>query len=93
MPSVKISVTVDAATLRELREFAGNDANISALVNAGLERELKRLQFLALLDEMDERNPISEEGRKKGEELWQRIESSLMQARSRRSPRKKKASA
>jgi len=87
---MKISVTVDAATLNELRAFAGNEANISALVNAGLERELKRLQFLALLDEMDERDPISEEEQKKGEELWQRIESSLMQARSRRSPRKKK---
>jgi hypothetical protein len=55
--------------------------------------QLHRVGMLALLDEMDARNPISAEEQKAGEHLWAEIESSLAQARSRSSRQKKGRSA
>ena len=37
-------------------------------------REAKRLQMIAILDEMERENPISDEDRKRGEASWQRFE-------------------
>ena len=93
MSSAKISVTVDGAVLREIRDLAGPDVNLSSIVDEGLRRQLQRMRMLVLLDEMDERHPISNAGQKKGERLWQRIESSSTRVPSPRSRAKKKASA
>jgi post-segregation antitoxin (ccd killing protein) len=93
MASTKISVTVDENVLREIRELAGGDINLSSIVDEGLRRQLQRMHMIALLDEMDARHPISARGREEGEQLWQRTVSSSTQARSRRSPAKKRRSA
>jgi hypothetical protein len=50
------------------------------------------MRMLSLLDDMDERNPVSATEQKAGEKLWAEIESSLTRARSRRSRAKKVAS-
>ncbi len=93
MPSTKISVTVDERILKEIRALAGSDVNLSAIVDEGLRRQLQRMRMIALLDEMDERHPISARGREEGERLWERTASSSTPARSRPSPAKKKPSA
>jgi post-segregation antitoxin (ccd killing protein) len=93
MPKTRISVTVERALLDEFKEAAGKDAQLSALVSEALRREIRRLGMLALLDEMERKNPISAEGRAAGERLWQAIESSSIPGRSRRSPKKAKHSA
>jgi post-segregation antitoxin (ccd killing protein) len=93
MASTKISVTVDENVLREIRELAGGDINLSSIVDEGLRRQLQRMHMIALLDEMDARHPISACGREEGEKLWQRTVSSSTPARSRPSPAKKRRSA
>ena len=93
MGVVKVSVTLDSDTLREVRRIAGKGVSLSSIVDEGLRSQLQRMRMLALLDEMDARNPISAAEQKAGEKLWAEIESSLTQARSRRSRRKKATSA
>jgi hypothetical protein len=89
MGVVKVSVTLDADTLREVRRIAGKGASLSSIVDEGLRLQLHRMRMLAALDEMDARNPISAAEQNAGEKLWAEIESSLTRARSRRSRRKK----
>jgi hypothetical protein len=93
MGVVKVSVTLDADTLRDVKRIAGKGVSLSSIVDEGLRAQLQRMRMLALLDEMDARNPISAEGQKAGEKLWAEIESSLTQARSRRLRKKKTPSA
>jgi hypothetical protein len=93
MASTKISVTVDENTLREIRELAGSEMNLSSIVDEGLRRQLQRMRMIALLDDMDARHPISAHGQESGERLWQQTVSSSTPARSRRSPAKRKRSA
>jgi hypothetical protein len=93
MGVTKVSVTVDADMLREVRRIAGKDISLSSIVDESLRRQLQRMRMLALLDEMDKHNPISPTGLKSGEALWQRIESSSTRVHSPRSRRKKKTSA
>jgi hypothetical protein len=92
MGVVKVSVTLDAETVREVKRMAGKGVTLSSIVDEGLRLQLHRVRMLALLDEMDARNPISAAGQKAGEKLWAEIESSLTRARSRRSPKKKSQS-
>jgi hypothetical protein len=92
MGAVKVSVTLDADTLREVRRISGKGVSLSSIVDEGLRLQLHRMQMLALLDEMDARNPISAAEQRAGEKLWAEIESSLTRARSRRSRAKKAAS-
>ena len=92
MATTKISVTVDTATLREIRRLAGAGVNLSALVGEALQNEVRRRGLLELLDEMDRESPISAEGHAAGERLWKRILSSTPE-RSQRSPKKTKPSA
>jgi hypothetical protein len=89
----KVSVTLDADTLREVRRIAGKDVSLSSIVDEGLRLQLYRMRMLALLDEMDARNPIGPAERKAGEKLWSEIASSSTRARSRRSRPKKAGSA
>ena len=63
-----------------------------AVVKVSVTLDVHRMRMLALLDEMDARNPISAAEQKAGEKLWAEIESSLILARSRRLRRKKGAS-
>jgi post-segregation antitoxin (ccd killing protein) len=93
MATKKVSVTVDAATLDEVRKLAGKGVNLSALVDEALRAKVYRLRLLALLDEMDRENPITPEGHAKGMRLWQRIESASTQEPSRRSRKKTTPSA
>jgi post-segregation antitoxin (ccd killing protein) len=67
----KISVSVNEDTLREIHALAGDGINLSALVDEGLTREVNRRRMLAVLDDMDARNPISKAGLLEGERLWQ----------------------
>ncbi len=93
MGVVKVSVTLDAETVRGVKRMAaGKGVSLSSIVDESLRLQLHRMRMLALLDEMDARNPISAAEQKAGEKLWAEIESSLTRARSRRSPRKKAAS-
>jgi hypothetical protein len=93
MGVTKVSVTVDADTLREVRKIAGKRASLSSIIDEGLRLQLHRMRMLELLDEMDARNPIDPVEQAAGEKLWAEIESSLTQARSRHSRRKKAGSA
>jgi hypothetical protein len=93
MPKTRISVTVERALLDEFKRAAGKDAKLSDVVSEALRDEVRRLGLLALLDEWERENPISEEGRAAGEKLWQAIESSSIPARSQRLPKKAKRSA
>jgi Arc/MetJ-type ribon-helix-helix transcriptional regulator len=92
MGVVKVSVTLDEETVREVKRMVGKGVSLSSIVDEGLRLQLHRIGMLKLLDEMDARNPISAAGQKAGEKLWAEIESSLTRARSRRSPRKKSQS-
>jgi post-segregation antitoxin (ccd killing protein) len=85
MATRKISVTVDAALLDELRRRDGRDVNLSAIVNDALKRRSKKLAWLELFEEMERENPSTPEDIAAGEELWQRIVSSSIPAPSRRS--------
>jgi post-segregation antitoxin (ccd killing protein) len=85
MATRKISVTVDAELLDELRRREGPDVNLSAIVNDALKRRSKKLGMLALLAEMERENPSTPEDIAAGEELWQRIVSSSIPEPSRRS--------
>ena len=93
MPKTRISVTVERALLDEFKQVAGKDAKLSEVVAEALRDEIRRLGLIALLDEWERENPISEEGRAAGEKLWQAIESSSIPARSPRSRKKVKLSA
>jgi hypothetical protein len=92
MPKTRITVTVERALLDEFKQVAGKDAKLSEIFCLALRDEIKRLNLIALFDEWERDNPISAEGRAAGEKLWQAIESSSIQARSRRSPKKAKRS-
>ena len=88
MAMKKVSVTVDAATLDEVRKLAGKGVNLSALVDEALRAKVYRLRLLALLDEMDREDPISPEDYAKGMRLWHRIDSASTPELSRRSSKK-----
>ena len=93
MGVVKVSVTLDADALREVRRLAGKGVTLSSIVDEGLRLQLHRMRMVALLDDMDRRNPVTEADQHAGEDLWAEIESSLTRARSLRSRRKKACSA
>jgi post-segregation antitoxin (ccd killing protein) len=88
----KLSVTVDEQTLEEIRRLAPH-VTVSFLIDDALKQELTRMRLKALLDEMEARNPISEEGRREGDRLWEQTVSYWTLARSQRSPKKKAESA
>ncbi len=88
MPKTRISVRVDPALLDEYRQAPGDRADLSELMAESLRIEIHRFGWLALLDEWERENPISEEDRAAGERLCQEIESSSIPAPSRRSPKK-----
>src|SRR5665213_559939 len=83
----KVSVTIDGATLDEVRRLAGEGVNLSAVLSEALKTHLHRLRMLALLDELEREHPITSEGRAAGEKLWQAMQSSSIPAPSRRSPK------
>jgi hypothetical protein len=89
----KVLVTLDADTLREVRRIAGKDVSVSSIVDEGLRLQLHRMRMLALLDDMDGRNPVGPAERKAGENLWEEIVSSSTRGRSRRSRPKRAGSA
>jgi post-segregation antitoxin (ccd killing protein) len=87
--TTKISVTVDTETLERIKQFLPGNFNLSAILNEALRDQLHRHEMLALLDEMDRDDPMSEADDEAGETLWQQIQSSSIPGRSRRSPGKK----
>jgi hypothetical protein len=87
----KPSMTVDERTLED--PTASASVTVSLLVDDTLKQELTRMRLKALLDEMEARSPISEQGRLQGDLLWEQTVSFWTQARSRRSAKKKRASA
>jgi hypothetical protein len=70
----KISVTVNASLLDEIKRQRP-DATVSFLINEAREQHLKRESLSELLDEMDARSPMSEKGRRKGDALWEQVQS------------------
>jgi post-segregation antitoxin (ccd killing protein) len=93
MATTKISITVDADRLEDLKRLSNAGVSLSAVIDEALQNELYRRQMMALLDEMDARNPISPEDQAAGEKLWEQIQSSSIRARSRPSPKKTAGSA
>jgi predicted CopG family antitoxin len=91
MATTKVSITIDTERLEELKRLSDAGVSLSAVIDEAVRRELKRLQMIAILEEMDRENPISDEARKAGEESWERFESSSTQVPSPPS-RKNKAS-
>src|SRR5665213_2253517 len=91
--AAKISITVDGATLDEVKRLVGKDANLSAVFSEALKNHVHRLRMLALLDEMERELPMTPKGRAAGEKLWRAMQSSLTPVRSRRSPNVTKRSA
>jgi post-segregation antitoxin (ccd killing protein) len=87
-PKTRISVRVDSALLDEYRRKAGDNVNLAAAVEDGIHWEIRRIDGLAWLDELEREDPISDEDRAAGERLWQEIESSSTPAPSQRSPKK-----
>lgn len=92
MRAAKVSVTVDGATLNEVKRLAGEGVNLSAIFSEALRKHMYRLRLLALLDEMDREDPMTPEGVAAGEKLWQAMQSSSIPAPSRRSPKRKRSS-
>ena len=93
MGVTKVSVSVDDATLREARKLAGKGVSLSSIFDAGLQSEVHRMRMLALLNDMERTTPLTQADRESGERLWHRIESSSTPVPSRRSRKKKGASA
>ncbi|MEA2786439.1 MAG: hypothetical protein QOF71_2543 [Candidatus Eremiobacteraeota bacterium] len=93
MRAAKVSVTVDGATLDEVKRLAGKGVNLSAIFSEALRKHMYRLRLLALLDEMDRADPMTPEGLAAGEKLWQAMQSSSTPAPSRRLPNRKSRSA
>src|SRR5665213_3841950 len=75
--AAKISITVDGATLDEVKRLVGKDANLSAVFSEALKNHVHRLRMLALLDEMEREHPMTPKGRAAGEKLWRAMQSSL----------------
>ncbi len=92
MATTKISVTVDTAMLERMKHFLPGKFNLSAVLNEALRDQVHRYEMLALLDELDREDPVSEAGEIAGEKLWQRIQSSSIPAPSPHSQTKKKSS-
>ncbi|MGD1065290.1 MAG: hypothetical protein ABR975_00550 [Vulcanimicrobiaceae bacterium] len=90
MSTTAVTVTIDGAALAELRRLAGDDVDLSRLLDDALVRETRRLGMLALLDELDREQPISAKGRAAGERLWKRMLSSTPE-RSRQQPKPKRS--
>jgi hypothetical protein len=88
----KLSVSVDADSLDELRKLAP-EVTISFLISDALKQKLTRLRLRALLDEMEAENPMTDEERRKGDALWEKTVSYWTPERSRRSPAGKDESA
>ena len=76
--TVKISVTVDQATLDEVKRLEGKDLDLSAIFHDALTSLLHRHRMLALLDELERENPSSPEDRAAGERLWQKMQASRL---------------
>jgi len=76
MPKTRVSVTVERALLDELKQLAGPDFKLSAVVSEAIRDEIRRLGMIALIDEMEREDPLSPADREAGERLWQAIESS-----------------
>ena len=87
----KLSVSVDEQTLEEIRRLAPH-VTVSFLVDEALKQELMRMRLKALLDEMDAKNPISEEERRKGDRLWEQTVAFSTRVHSRQSTKEKAAS-
>jgi len=86
--SRKLSVSVDGATLDELKVLIPG-ITVSFLVDEALRQRLARARLLRLLDEWDAESPISPDERREGEKLWREAVSSSIQVRSRLSQREK----
>jgi hypothetical protein len=71
---MKISITIETERLEEFHRLADPEAGFSAVIGDVVRREAKRLQMIAILDEMERENPISDEDRKRGEASWHRFE-------------------
>ena len=73
--AIKISVTVDEGALKEAKRLRPGTP-VSTIVDEALQASVMRMRLTDLLDEMDRRNPMTPEGERAGEELWNRIVSS-----------------
>lgn len=80
MATVKISVTVDADVLAEVRRRAGSEKALSSIVAEALEDEMYRQRALEWLAELEREFPISESERKAGAQLWHDTVSSSIPA-------------
>jgi len=83
----KLSVTVDAKMLDDLRRLRPG-VNISFLLNEALKDTLSRSRLKALLAEWEAEDPMTEEERRLGDEMWAEAQSFWTQARS---PQSRKA--
>lgn len=86
MPKTRLSVTIERELLDELKKLSGNDVKPSELFSEAVRDEIRRLEMLALLDEMDRRDPLTPEDCEAGDRLWEAIESSSIPARFQCSP-------
>jgi hypothetical protein len=71
MGKKRVSITVEQGLLAEFKLLGGSSVNLSAIMSKELQREVKRLQLLALLDEMEAESPMTPAGRAAGERLWE----------------------
>ena len=71
---MKISISIDTELREALPRLAEMDTALSAAISDAVKREAKRLQMIALLDEMERKNPLSDEGRRAGKALWARMQ-------------------
>jgi len=75
MGKKRVSVTVEQSLLSEFKSLAGSSVTLSTIMSKALQREVKRLQLLALLDEMEAESPMTPAGRAAGERLWEAMNS------------------
>lgn len=71
MATTKISVSVDRDVLANIKRLGGADVNVSSIVDEALRARLARLEISAVLEEWENVYPISDEGHKAGDALWQ----------------------
>lgn len=72
MATEKISVTVDADTLAEVRSLLDGAVTLSAVIDDALHHARSRLRLLALLDEWDAEDPPTSADRKRAGAAWRR---------------------
>jgi len=89
--ATNISITVGTDGLEEIKRLLPGEP-VSSILNDALHRKVAALKLKALLEEMERENPMSDDGRRAGDELWNRIVSSSTPARSRKKRRRSGAS-